>query len=596
MSRLQCAVFTSCLAVHALLVGWGASRQAPNWDEMGHLPAGVSHWKFGRFDLYRVNPPLIRLVAAIPVVLADPEMDWHSYNASRGEFVVGRRFFQLHSDRALWYFTIARWACIPFSLLGAYVCFRWAADLYGRRAGLFATWLWCFSPNVIGSAQMITPAIGATATGIAAAYVYWRWLQDATWHRVVLAGGVLGLAELTKTTWIILFAVWPILWCLWLATGKAKATKSQLCREGGQLLVILVIATAVLNLGYGFEGSGRKLGDFRFVSQTLGGQRDAGQTYWSDYGNRFSDSWLGSLPVPLPANYVRGVDEVKRVFEDKMWSYMGGRWRYGGWWYYYLYAMLLKIPLGTWFLIVAAVVLGWPHWRNEMVYVVPALSFLAIVSSQTGFNHHLRYILPVFPAIFIWSSRTTCAAGHHSRLLPLAIVVAIAWSTTSCLWTWPYNLSYFNELAGGPLRGHAHLGGSPADTNIDCGQDLFRLKYLLDENRELVYRAAVMGPLAHEILGETAAPPPGPSSLIAWDRFTDRLGPEPGWYAISVNNLHRRTREYDYFLRFDPVDRVGYSIYIYHITLDEANRVRRDLGLPNLISAEHRIPSDTFAE
>jgi len=25
-----------------------------------------------------------------------------------------------------------------------------------------------------------------------------------------------------------------------------------------------------------------------------------------------------------------------------------------------------------------------------------------------------------------------------------------------------------------------------------------------------------------------------------------------------------------------------YSIYIYHITLDEANRVRRELGLPEL--------------
>jgi hypothetical protein len=26
----------------------------------------------------------------------------------------------------------------------------------------------------------------------------------------------------------------------------------------------------------------------------------------------------------------------------------------------------------------------------------------------------------------------------------------------------------------------------------------------------------------------------------------------------------------------------GYSIYIYHITLDEANRVRKELGLPAL--------------
>jgi hypothetical protein len=30
----------------------------------------------------------------------------------------------------------------------------------------------------------------------------------------------------------------------------------------------------------------------------------------------------------------------------------------------------------------------------------------------------------------------------------------------------------------------------------------------------------------------------------------------------------------------------GYSIYIYHISLDEANRVRRELGLPELPGPE----------
>ena len=60
------------------------------------------------------------------------------------------------------------------------------------------------------------------------------------------------------------------------------------------------------------------------------------------------------------------------------------------------------------------------------------------------------------------------------------------------------------------------------------------------------------------------------------------LGPQPGWYAISVNHLHRRDHQYDYFLRFEPVAMAGYSIYIYHITLEEANRVRRQFGLPEL--------------
>ncbi|MCC7087513.1 MAG: hypothetical protein IT427_21115 [Pirellulales bacterium] len=62
----------------------------------------------------------------------------------------------------------------------------------------------------------------------------------------------------------------------------------------------------------------------------------------------------------------------------------------------------------------------------------------------------------------------------------------------------------------------------------------------------------------------------------------DKTGPLPGWYAVSVSMLHRRDHAYDYFLKFRPLDIVGYSIYIYHITLHDANRARRELGLIEL--------------
>jgi hypothetical protein len=79
----------------------------------------------------------------------------------------------------------------------------------------------------------------------------------------------------------------------------------------------------------------------------------------------------------------------------------------------------------------------------------------------------------------------------------------------------------------------------------------------------------------------------------------ERMGPLPGWYAIDTNYLHGAKLcatdgqggwqsvagdGYDltYFLRFSPVATAGYSTCIYHIAIDEANRVRRELGLPEL--------------
>ena len=39
-----------------------AKVHSPTWDEVGHLAAGLSHWELGRFELYSVNPPLVRTI------------------------------------------------------------------------------------------------------------------------------------------------------------------------------------------------------------------------------------------------------------------------------------------------------------------------------------------------------------------------------------------------------------------------------------------------------------------------------------------------------------------------------------------------------
>ena len=431
------------LAVQAGLLAWSATRHSPNVDEVGHFVAGVSHWELGRFDLYRVNPPLVRMLAALPVVLARPETDWTGYSDSprdRPEFRLGRRFIELNGERSLWLLTLARWAVIPLSLLGGWVCFLWGRDLWGDRSGLLAMTLWCFCPNILAHGQMITPDAGATALGLLACYVFRLWLKEPSWPTTGLAGIALGLAELTKATWIVLFALFPALWLAsrvreWWTTstsplppGKGPLPSTHLPsplggeglgvrgdrravrRHFGQLVVILLLAVYVLNSGYGFEGTFTRLKDYEFVSRSLGGTQVDAPAHGGK-PNRFADTWLGEIPVPLPKNFVSGIDVQKRDFERGFRSYLRGEWKHGGWWYYYVYALLIKTPLGTWLLgLLAGLALWWipacrPGWREELVLIAPAAITLVLVSSQTGFNHHLRYVLAVFPFAFIWLSR-----------------------------------------------------------------------------------------------------------------------------------------------------------------------------------------------
>ena len=168
IERLAPFLIGAMLLSHTALLAWSAYRHSPVVAEVGHLPAGISHWQFGRFDLYRVNPPLVRMVAALPMMLANPDTDWSNYSLdplTRSETTVGIDFVNANGYRTFWLYTIGRWACIPFSLMGAAVCFVWARDLYGLRSGLAAMALWCFCPNILGNGSLIMPDVPAARLG-----------------------------------------------------------------------------------------------------------------------------------------------------------------------------------------------------------------------------------------------------------------------------------------------------------------------------------------------------------------------------------------------------------------------------------------------
>ncbi len=482
------------LAVHTSLLAYSGYVHSPTLNEPGHLVAGISHWQFGRFELYRVNPPLVRMVAALPVMAVGYEEDWSRFSdspGSRSVFAIGRRFVADNGPRCFFLFTIARWACIPFAWLGALVCYLWARDLFGRLSGLAACGLWCFSPNILAHAALMTPDAHAAALGIAACYTFWRWLRRPTWGQAALTGVVLGLAELSKTTLILFYPVWPLLWLIDRLVapnarsmslrqvtapsdrpversdglGEAVEAKgrrySQVpwLREIGMLALRMLVGIYVLNLGYGFEGSCEQLRTLHFVSDLFTGSTDATDEHSSDRGasgsthNRFANSWIGGIPVPLPRNYVLGIDVQQRDFERyPNPSYLLGTWQAKGWWYYYLYAALVKVPFALWLFGVVALCGSLKrsvglvsqlrqmraHRRNpngqdvtvsqqrsrsvadNVVLLLPPFVLFVVASFKSGFSEHFRYVLPVFPFAFIyvaklWRDNGVPGAGRNDN-------------------------------------------------------------------------------------------------------------------------------------------------------------------------------------
>lgn len=543
---------------------------SPNLDEVGHLPAGCRFWIHGSASLYEVNPPLVKAVAAIPVVFSKPCYDWSALRTSpgaRSEWAVGRDFVKANGYRSFWLFALARFALLPFWLVGLLATYRFARDCYGRASARFAAILWAWSPNMLAWSATICPDAAAASLGVLTTWVLWKWFRRPDWGRTIVAAIVLGLLQLSKTTWLIMYIVIPLVFFGHFRNRTKPTIK---------LAFILLTSVFVLNAGYSFHGTFKPLGGYKFFSKALAGPNEQGHLRMrtpSQAGNRFTGTLLANMPVPLPESYLEGIDLQKYDFEEGKWSYLRGEHKYGGWWYWYVYAAMVKLPvglLGVFVLLLVSRLGCFGGARVEtlsfaLLLGIPA-AILLLVSSQTGFSRYFRYILPCLPLLFVYASGLVSADYLGPRFIKHSawvFLVCFALSSASVL---PHSLSFFNCLAGGPRNGGSHL----IDANIDWGQDVLALSRWVSEHpRNQPLYTSLHTFVDLPIAGIDSSPVPVDPRRIG-PGVANQL--RAGWYAVSVHRLNDRLRRYEYLFDFPVAHRCGYSIYIIQITEADAQR------------------------
>lgn len=588
------------MLIHATLLMVGAAIHGPCWDETGHLSAGLSHWQTGRFDLYKVNPPLVRTVATAPLAARDVGIEWKwdpTISADRPEWVLASRIIKANGVESYWLFLVARLtSIIVFSLPALGIVWHWSHELFGIGGAALSGVCWTLSPLVVTNAQLFTPDIGAALACAGCCYLFYRWIRFPSWWMAFVVGVVLGLSLLTKFTLILLYGILPSLWLLSLAYVRRVegSWKSRLCGELAQGAVMVATSLLVINVGYGFEGSGRPLGEMPFLSKTLRGSLDPGPSERFPTGNRFAGTVLADVPVPLPANVFLGIDRQKLDFERGFRSYLRGVWRDHGWWYYYAYGVLVKVPIG--FLLVAGfsvalLMLQILKNHNAIAYLallLPAVVIFVFVSSQTGFNHHVRYVLPAFPMIAVSigvvapRGGVVCGGGHRVPWLRWLVVVLVLWGGVESLRFYPHSHAYFNQFVGGPSGGPRHL----LDSNVDWGQDLYLLEAWAEQHPDRPLNGIVhslpefLGVDSLTTLPADGVPKVRPSEIKQRIEARDDaeawqdLLPPAGRYAVSVRRIYRTGQGYDYFRLLEADAKVGYTIRIYNIDRVARQRLR----------------------
>lgn len=596
------------LVLHAVLAIDSLRQHCVTVDEGAHLLSGLLAWEQGRFDFYYVNPPLVKLLTSLPMVIVRPSLPeqvrW-GVSEIGNWFIINDIFINYNINSYQKMVICSRIVNVVLSLVGGWVMYRWSRQLFSRGAGLVALALWALCPNVLGWAGVCTVDLGTTVFGLATGYTLWLYLRCPSGIAAVLVGWALGLALLSKFTLLVLIPV-VILICL----AAHRRWRGLTCVDGSRprwlrLGLLLTISLLVVNVGYGFQGTCRPLGEFPFKCRALSRLSEAS---W------FRSTWLERLPVPLPDAFVRGLDEQKSLTDNPTAAYLHGQWHRGWQWYYYLYVLAVKMPLGTLALAGLALILmvGDRRYRagawEEGLIWLPAVAVITLISTQMRDAYaSVRYILPAFPFMFLGISRVGIVLEDGWKLLnrwPIAarplpalggamfIIGAIIGNGFSVMRVHPHELSYFNEIAGGPDRGWEHL----IESNIDWGQDLLFLKRWVDQHPEArPLGLAYYGGIDPHLLGlKYHSVPRGGAE--------DSPGPHPGWYAVSVNLLFGQSirsfdqdgkyifynkDDFNYFRLMKPVGKAGYSIFVYHVTREEADRVRAQLDRPPISDYQH---------
>jgi len=191
--------------------------------------------------------------------------------------------------------------------------------------------------------------------------------------------------------------------------------------------------------------------------------------------------------------YVAGIKALLHNSSEGRPAFLLGQSRFGGWWYFFPVAFLLKTPFGLHALMLVALGAafvaakrsgGARQWMTHgaRAPATGAAIFLAVVFFS-GFNIGVRHVMPMIPLLAILVAQGVAYAWRHGqRAMQGAIALAFVAFAASSLTAYPYFFGYLSEYAWG--RGPAD---TLVDSNTDWGQGLLALRdFMRAHNQERV--------------------------------------------------------------------------------------------------------------
>ncbi|MFH1841165.1 MAG: glycosyltransferase family 39 protein [Candidatus Nealsonbacteria bacterium] len=569
MKKTTTIIIASSLLIFVFLITvFSIKDDSLTMDELAHLPAGYSYLTQKDMRLNPEHPPLIKDLAAIPLLFIKninfPSESKAWQEDVNGQWDFGHIFLYESQNPAE---KMIFWGRIPMILLliilGFYI-FRWTKELFGEKAGLLALFLFSFSPTFLAHGRLVTTDVGAAAGVFIAIYYFIKALKNPTKKNIILGGVFFGIAELFKFSVILLIPLFGFLALLYWFI-KLRGFKETL------KILFLVFFIGYLLVGFLYQ--------YHVLNYPPERQVEDAEVFLAAYPDFIKEPliWAAQKPILRPyAQYFTGLFMVFNRATGGNTTYFMGEISNLGWKHYFPTVYLIKESLTFHILTILALLLalfairkpsleGTKNWLKNHFAEFSMLSFVGIywaASLTSSLNIGVRHLLPVFPFVMVLVAGVIVGflKKPYLKLKYILLFVLIIWQIFSVVKVYPHFLAYFNELAGGPDKGYNYT----VDSNLDWGQDLKRLAAWVEENNIEKIKIAYFGgsdPKYH--LGDKI-------EGFAWEE------PQKGWIAISATLLQggrgtpipgfdQSTGYFNWLDNYDPVVKIGYSIFVYHI-------------------------------
>src|SRR5271163_692220 len=326
------------LTVQAVQIVIVVHRESLTWDEGAHMYAGYRMWKNGDFGLNPEHPPLVKLLATLPVLLEKLWVPPLKGIFFKGEEYTGGRDWLEHNDGGGQRLVFRmRLAAALLALALSLVVFFAAREWFGETAALVALTLTVFDPNLLAHSGLVTTDLGAALFFLAAIYAFYRYVQRPGLMRLLIAGVAVGLLLATKHSGIL---IGPILLLLigWEIVFAPRGERGRLTLHLARAFaVMIVIGIGILWAFYGF----------RYAARPAGLQLIPALSSYSESLTPFQKGtigWMARLHL-LPESYLFGMVDV-RVFARNFSTFALGQWYPHEVWWYFPVVLAIKTTLG----------------------------------------------------------------------------------------------------------------------------------------------------------------------------------------------------------------------------------------------------------